>query len=227
MFNLKNISILIFIIFLGMTSSFARPVNEVYGGVSEGQMIYYSFFTKKWYYQRPNHLKSQILEVTRYVEDDLGVYSKYVSPNKDIYSPDGSTYEFIYKGRLLAYHSFENKFYEIFYHRRNKIFIEIPLNISDIRKITGKPQIIYISDFVQDIDENYNLEIKKFPLKRQSYLLLNDTDLEFVNYELDTAEKDRLIKTLFSTKRPVNVKFYDTESEEDSPSFFIKIKNGI
>ena len=46
MFNLKNIFILAVIILIMQNLSFARPINEVYGGVSEGQMIYYSFLTK-------------------------------------------------------------------------------------------------------------------------------------------------------------------------------------
>lgn len=206
--------------------SFARPINEVYGGVSEGQMIYYSFLTKKWYYQRPNHSKRSILEVTRYVENGSGVYSEYVSPDREIYSPDGSDYEFLYKGRLLAYHSFEDKFFEIFYHKRNKIFIEIPLKNSEIKKITGNPKIIFISDFTYN-GEEYNITVKKLPLKRQVFLILNDTDRYFTDYTLDTTQKDRLIKTLFTTKKKTTVTYSPKEFDDESPNFVIKIKNGI
>ena len=101
MFNFKRLLALFTILTLmTFVQANAKVLDEVYSGVSDGQMIYYSFCSDKWYYQRPDQKKKCILEVTRRVSEGSGSYSEYVSPMYDVYTPAGSNYEFLYKGRL-------------------------------------------------------------------------------------------------------------------------------
>ncbi len=221
----KNIFKIIFIfLFLCTSVAIARPVDEVYGGVSDGQLIYYSFFTNKWYYQRPHHWKRDILEVTRYVSEGTGSYSEYVSPKGQVYTPAGSNYEFLYHGRLITYHIFDDKFFEIIYHKKNKAFIEIPMNNKEIKHILGNPKLILISDF----DENNEITVRKLPLKTQWFMILNDTDKYFYRYSLNTADKDGTIKTLFYAKRKSDIEYSHYVTDRDEfPVYKIKIRNGF
>ncbi len=223
MFN-KLLKTVFISVFLFTSSAFARPIDEVYGGVSDGQLIYYSFFTNKWYYQRPNHWKKSILEVTRYVSEGSGSYSEYVSPRGQIYTPAGSNYEFLYRGRLITYHIFDDKFFEIVYNKRNKAFIEIPMENKEIKRIMGNPKIILVSNF----DQNNEITVRKLPLKTQWFLILNDTDKYFYRYSLDTPDKDGTIKTLFYAKRPSDIEFSHYIVDRDEfPAYKIKVRNGF
>ena len=219
----KRIIITFLFVIFTVSSVQAKPRNEVYGGVSDGQTIYYSFKSDKWYYQKPKHKEKHLLQVTRHV-NGLGEYSEYVSPTSIVYSPAGSNYEFLYKGRLIAYHYFDCKFFEIIYHKQNKAFIEIPVSDSEIKKLFGNPKIIHISEF----DDKNTITVRKLPLKRQWYLILNDTDKYFYRYMLDTSEKDRTIKTLFSVKKPTTLIFSHYVVDRDEfPAYQIRIRNGF
>lgn len=216
--------ICIFTILFFCTQAYAaKPINELYGGVSDGQTIFYSYFTNKWYYQSPKYFKNRLLEVTRQVISD-DEYSSYVSTNGQVYAPAGSNYEFLYKGRLITYHNYDVKFYEIVYNKSNKAFIEVPLDEKEIRKIFGKPKLIHISDF----DEENRIVVHKLPLKKQWFLLINDTDKYFYRYFITTNEKDTNIKTLFSVKKPTTVIYshYIQDRDEFLP-YIIRIKNGF
>ncbi len=226
MFNLRKFLISFILICVALSSSLvmAKPKNEVYGGVSDGQTIFYSFKSKKWYYQKPHQRKKHILEVTRYVTQGSGDYSEYVSPKGQVYSPAGSNYEFLYKGRLITYHIYDVKFFEIVYNKRNKSFIEIPLDEDEVKNLFGNPKIIRISEF----DKNNKIIVHKAPLKRQWYLILNDTDKYFYRYMLDTPEKDRTVKTLFCVKKPTTLIFSHYVMDRDEfPPYQIRIKNGL
>lgn len=219
----KYVSVALLILFF-TAPSFARPVNEVYGGVSNGQMIYYSFKTNKWYYQRPKKKAKYILDVVRYETRTPEAYSEYVSLNGHVYAPAGSNYEFLYKGRLITYHIFDDKFYEIIYHKENKAFIEIPLEEKEIKKIMGNPKIIRVSDF----DKEHKITVTKLPLKKQYYLILNDTDKYFYRYSINTPTKDRMIRTLFFVKKPATLIYsHYVEDRDDFPPYEIRIKNGF
>lgn len=211
----KYIAVALFVLFLTLPS-FARPVNEVYGGVSNGQMIYYSFKTNKWYYQRPKHKAKHILDVVRYETRTPEAYSEYVSLKGHVYAPAGSNYEFLYKGRLITYHIFDDKFYEIIYHKENKAFIEIPMDEEEIKKLMGNPKIIHISDF----DNEHKLTVTKLPLKKQYYLILNDTEKYFYRYSINTSTKDRMIRTLFFVKKPTTLIYsHYVEDRDDFPPY--------
>lgn len=222
--KLFGILVAVVIGFYGTQPAFAaKPVTEIYGGVSDGQLIFYSFKTNKWYYQKPKQRPKKILEVVRReVSEDE--YSDYVSPKGHVYSPAGSNYEFLYRGRLITYHYYDDKFFEIIYYKPNKDFIEIPLEEKEIKKITGKPKIIHISDF----NDEHKIVVRKLPLKRQTYLLLNDTDKYFYRYFLSTSQKDSNIKTLFYVKKPSTIMFsHYVQGREEFPPYEIKIKNGF
>lgn len=215
--------ITIFFIFFALPT-FAKPIDEVYGGVSDGQLIFYSFKSKKWYYQRPNHKASKILEVTRRLTPSVEKYSEYVSPMGQIYAPAGSNYEFLYDGRLITYHIYDLKFYEIIYNKKNKAFIEIPLREKEIKKIMGNPKIIRISDF----DKDNKITVSKLPLKNQWYLILNDTNKYFYRYLVGTDEKDDTIVTLFRVKKPTTIMYaHYIEDIDEFPPYKIRIKNGL
>lgn len=201
----------------------ARPIDEVYGGVSEGQTIFYSFMSGKWSYQKPKHFQKKVLDVTRYVVSDEK-YSEYLSLKGQVYSPAGSNYEFLYKGRLITYHFYDAKFYEIIYNKQNKAFIEVPLNNMDIRKIMGFPKVIYISKF----DSEKKFLVHKKPFIRQWYLIINDTDRYFYKYSISTAEKDVNIRTYFSVKKPATVMYSHYVPDRDEfPPYVIQIKNSL
>lgn len=220
----KKIILSTLLILFLMPSASARPVNEVYGGVSDGQLIYYSFKSNKWYYQRPKHRPSRVLEVTRRITPGLEEYSEYVSPMGQVYTPAGSNYEFLYKGRLITYHIYDLKFFEIVYNKRNKAFIEVPLEEKEIKKLMGNPKIIKISDF----DNENRIVVKKLPLKNQWYLILNDTDKYFYRYIVVTNEKDDTIVTLFRVKRPTTIIYSHYVVDRDEfPPYKIRVKNGI
>ena len=225
MFNFKRLLALFTILTLmAFMQANAKVLDEVYSGVSDGQMIYYSFCSDKWYYQRPDQKKKCILEVTRTVSEGSGSYSEYVSPMYDVYTPAGSNYEFLYKGRLITYHIFDVKFYEIVYNHRNKQFIEVPLEENFIKEIFKHPKIIYISQF----NDNHELTVRKRPFKKQRYLLLNDTDKYFYRYTLETPNKSNVIKNLFFVKKRSDIDFaHFMEDVEEFPMYKIHIKNGL
>ncbi|RAI11935.1 MAG: hypothetical protein DKM23_04100 [Candidatus Melainabacteria bacterium] len=225
MFNFKRLLALFTILTLmAFMQANAKVLDEVYSGVSDGQMIYYSFCSDKWYYQRPDQKKKCILEVTRRVSEGSGSYSEYVSPMYDVYTPAGSNYEFLYKGRLITYHIFDVKFYEIVYNHRNKQFIEVPLEENFIKEIFKHPKIIYISQF----NDNHELTVRKRPFKKQRYLLLNDTDKYFYRYTLETPNKSNVIKNLFFVKKRSDIDFaHFMEDVEEFPMYKIHIKNGL
>ena len=225
MFNFKRLLALFTILTLmAFMQANAKVLDEVYSGVSDGQMIYYSFCSDKWYYQRPDQKKKCILEVTRRVSEGSGSYSEYVSPMYDVYTPAGSNYEFLYKGRLITYHIFDVKFYEIVYNHRNKQFIEVPLEENFIKEIFKYPKIIYISQF----NDNHELTVRKRPFKKQRYLLLNDTDKYFYRYTLETPNKSNVIKNLFFAKKRSDIDFaHFMEDVEEFPMYKIHIKNGL
>ena len=225
MFNFKRLLALFTILTLmAFMQANAKVLDEVYSGVSDGQMIYYSFCSDKWYYQRPDQKKKCILEVTRRVSEGSGSYSEYVSPMYDVYTPAGSNYEFLYKGRLITYHIFDVKFYEIVYNHRNKQFIEVPLEENFIKEIFKHPKIIYISQF----NDNHELTVRKRPFKKQRYLLLNDTDKYFYRYTLETPNKSNVIKILFFAKKRSDIDFaHFMEDVEEFPMYKIHIKNGL
>ncbi len=216
--------IVLFLALFIVLPSFANPVNEVYGGVSNGQMIFYSFKTNKWYYQRPKQKAKHVLEVVRYQTRTPEAYSEYVSLNGHVYAPAGSNYEFLYKGRLITYHIFDDKFYEIIHNKENKAFIEIPVDEKEIKHIMGNPKIIHISDF----DNEHKITVTKLPLKKQSFLILNDTDKYFYRYSIDTPQKDRMIRTLFVVKKPTTLIYsHYVEDRDEFPPYEIRIKNGL
>lgn len=225
MFNFKRLLALFTILTLmAFMQANAKVLDEVYSGVSDGQMIYYSFCSDKWYYQRPDQKKKCILEVTRRVSEGSGSYSEYVSPMYDVYTPAGSNYEFLYKGRLITYHIFDVKFYEIVYNHRNKQFIEVPLEENFIKEIFKHPKIIYISQF----NDNHELTVRKRPFKKQRYLLLNDTDKYFYRYTLEIPNKSNVIKNLFFAKKRSDIDFaHFMEDVEEFPMYKIHIKNGL
>ena len=215
------------IIFLVLTFSlpcFSKPLDEVYGKVSDGQMIFYSYRTNKWYYQRPKQRPKNILEVVRYETDTPEAYSEYVSNLGKVYAPAGSDYEFLYKGRLITYHIYDEKFYEIVYNRENKSFIEIPISDEEIKRFMGNPKLIHISEF----DKDNKIVVTKLPLKRQYYLILNDTDKYLYRYTVNVLTKDRTIRTLFNVKYPATVLYYHYVEDRDAfPTYEIKIRNGF
>lgn len=220
----KSIVVLLAFILLIAIPASAEVLDEVYSGVSDGQMIYYSFCSDKWYYQRPEQKKKCILEVTRRVSEGSGSYSEYVSPMYDVYTPAGSNYEFLYKGRLITYHIFDVKFYEIVYNHRNKQFIEVPLEEKLIKEIFKNPKIIHVSEF----NQNHELTVRKRPFKKQRYLLLNDTDKYFYRYTLETPNKSNVVKTLFFAKKRCDIEFaHFMEDVDDFPMYKIHIKNGL
>ena len=210
----------IFIVFICCISTVqAKPIKDVYGGVNDGQTIYYSFKSNKWSYIKPKHNKNKILVVTKGL--DVEGYSEYVSEYEQVYYPAGSNYEFLHKGRLITYHINELKFFEIVYNKQNKAFLEVPLEEKELKKIMGNPKIIYISDFNSD----YKLSLLKFPFKLQKYLILNDTDRYFYNYNINAPHKDSTIKTLFEVKNSCVLYFAPSESEmQDFPTYKLNIK---
>lgn len=221
---MKRVFLLIIFSLIIILPAKAKVVDELYSNVSDGQMIYYSFCSNKWYFQRPKQRNKCILEVTRHVTEGSGSYSEYVSPTYDVYTPAGSNYEFLYKGKLIAYHIFDVKFYQILYSHRNKQFIEVPLEESLINEIFKHPKIIYISQF----DENNEITIRKRPLKKQRYLLLNDTDKYFYRYTLETPNKSKVVKTLFFARRKSDINFaHFNEDAQEFPMYKIHIKNGL
>ena len=201
----------------------ARPIDEVYGGVSDGQTIFYSYVSGKWSYQKPKHFQKKVLDVTRYTVSDEK-YSEYVSTKGQVYSPAGSNYEFLYKGRLITYHFYDAKFYEIVYNKQNKAFIEIPIIDWDIKKIMGHPKIIHISEF----DAQKKILVHKKPLIRQWYLIVNDTDRYFYKYFISEAQKDVNIRTYFSVKKPTTVMFSHYIPDRDEfPPYMIQVQNSL
>ncbi len=214
---------LIVILFFCIGNIHAKPIDEVYGGVSEGQTIFYSFVSGKWSYQKPKHFQKKVLDVTRYVVSDEK-YSEYVSQKGQVYSPAGSNYEFLYKGRLIAYHFYDAKFYEIIYNKQNKAFIEIPLSDTDVKKIMGYPKLIRISQF----DSEKKIIVHKKPFIRQWYLIVNDTDKYFYRYFLSTPQKDVNVRTYFAVKKPTTIMFSHYIPDKDEfPPYMIRIKNSL
>lgn len=201
-----------------------RVEDSFYAGISEGQTVFYSYCSDKWSYVRPNQRKKCIGEFTRYLSDTKENYTLFKEPNKYGIIPSNSNYEFIYKDKMITYHFYELKFYQIVYSKDLKRFIEIPL-ISELKNQIFKDiNIIYISDF----NTNRVITLHKMPLTKKTYLLLNDTDKYFYKYSLKNANTDKFIKTMFIVKYPEEIDFsYHIEGKREFPTYRIIIKNRI
>ena len=223
---MKNWILTLIAIFLLQNICFAKLADEIFSGISQEQQIYYSVCSNKWFYQEPKQRNKCKIPVIRDVfESDDIEYSNFVDENGDtLFAPSGSTYEFIYNGHLITYHENDIKFFEIIFSKKNRKFIEIPVKESVIKNILGNPKIIYISDF----NDKNEVTIRKNPFKRKNYLILNDTDKYFYGYDLQTANKNSILKTLFFIKKSGNVEFSHYLGDEIRyPIYKINFKFGL
>lgn len=201
-----------------------RVEDSFYAGISEGQTVFYSYCSDKWFYVRPNQRKKCIGEFTRYLSDTQENYTIFKDSHKNIIIPSESNYDFIYKGKMITYHYYELKFYQIIYSKQLKQFIEIPLSSNLKNEIFRGIKIIYISDF----NKNREITLRKMPLIKKTYLLLNDTDNYFYKYSLKYENIDKFVKTMFIVKYPDIIEFsHDIEDQKEFPKYKIIIKNRI
>ena len=221
----KLLFIFICLIFINLTTySEPRIVDSFYAGISAGQDIFYSYCSDKWSFVKPNQRKKCFVQFTKYLSDMQEGYAIFRDLNKIISIPSDSNYEFIYKNKLITYHYYELKFYQIIYSKQLKQFIEIPLSSNLKNEIFRGIKIIYISDF----NKNREITLRKMPLIKKTYLLLNDTDNYFYKYSLKYENIDKFVKTMFIVKYPDIIEFsHDIEDQKEFPKYKIIIKNRI
>lgn len=201
-----------------------RITDSFYAGITEGQTVFYSYCNDKWYYVKPKQKQKCIGEFTKYLSDTLEDYTIFKEPNRFEMIQSESNYEFIYKNKMISYHYYELKFYQISYNKDLKQFVEIPLSNSLKNEIFKGIEIIYISDF----NKNNELILHKMPLSKKTYLLLNDTEKYFYKYSLETPNIDKFVKTMFTVRYPDTIEFsYYIEKKREFPTYKIIIKNII
>ena len=221
----KILFVFLYLIFFNLPIySEPRVEDSFYAGISEGQTVFYSYCSDKWFYVRPNQRKKCIGEFTRYLSDTQENYTIFKDSHKNIIIPSESNYDFIYKGKMITYHFYELKFYQIIYSKDLKRFVEIPLSKDLKNQIFKDINIIYISDF----NKNREITLYKMPIVKKTYLLLNDTDKYVSKYSLKNANTDKFIKTLFIVKYPAKIDFsYYIKNKWEFPTYKIIIKNRI
>src|SRR5699024_9469228 len=128
----------------------------------------------------------------------------------------GSNFEFIDDKKLIAVDNASLKYSKIIFDGSK--FIQIPLEIEELKTIFPDVEIIKISRF-----KNNKLTIKKPLFKKKTVLLINDTDEYFHKYFVSPeSSANKNIKGLITlSKKFTKVKFCHL-GEKDGLTIYIK-----
>lgn len=200
-----------FIFIFCILIAFCAPVFAL-DPVYENDKVIYDTKTKCW--SKEENKEGIILY--KKTSSGTGSYSiYYYKCNKPAFQ-SGSNFEFIDDKKLIAVDNASLKYSKIIFDGSK--FIQIPLEIEELKTIFPDAEIIKISRF-----KNNKLTIKKPLFKKKTVLLVNDTDEYFHKYFVSPeSSANKNIKGLITlSKKFTKVKFCHL-GEKDGLTIYIK-----
>lgn len=191
--------------------AFCAPVFAL-DPVYENDKVIYDTKTKCW--SKEENKEGIILY--KKTSSGTGSYSiYYYKCNKPAFQ-SGSNFEFIDDKKLIAIDNASLKYSKIIFDGSK--FIQIPLEIEELKTIFPDVEIIKISRF-----KNNKLTIKKPLFEKKTVLLVNDTDEYFHKYFVSPeSSANKNIKGLITlSKKFTKVKFCHL-GEKDGLTIYIK-----
>lgn len=191
--------------------AFCAPVFAL-DPVYENDKVIYDTKTKCW--SKEENKEGIILY--KKTSSGTGSYSIYYYKCDKPAFQSGSNFEFIDDKKLIAVDSASLKYSKIIFDGSK--FIQIPLEIEELKTIFPDVEIIKISRF-----KNNKLTIKKPLFKKKTVLLVNDTDEYFHKYFVSPeSSANKNIKGLITlSKKFTKVKFCHL-GEKDGLTIYIK-----
>lgn len=180
--------------------------------VYENDKVIYDTKTKCW--SKEENKEGIILY--KKTSSGTGSYSIYYYKCDKPAFQSGSNFEFIDDKKLIAVDNASLKYSKIIFDGSK--FIQIPLEIEELKTIFPDAEIIKISHF-----KNNKLTIKKPLFKKKTVLLVNDTDEFFHKYFVSPeSSANKNIKGLITlSKKFTKVKFCHL-GEKDGLTIYIK-----
>lgn len=188
---------------------------DMLNGIKDGQKICYNPAKKSWSAETTH---CPVL-FTKYITTGTGGFSELEYNN--IRFGINSTYEFLDGQKLIGYNAHTLKFYNITYDGK-KIVSDI-LPEGEIKKYFPDVQIVKISHF-----NNGSITLEKPWFKRKTFLLLNDTGMDFYKYQFEHKPGNcyELIKGIFEVKRPQTIIYSHFASNDPLfPKLKIRVRN--
>lgn len=191
--------------------AFCAPVFAL-DPVYENDKVIYDTKTKCW--SKEENKEGIILY--KKTSSGTGSYSIYYYKCDKPAFQSGSNFEFIDDKKLIAVDNASLKYSKIIFDGSK--FIQIPLEIEELKTIFPDVEIIKISRF-----KNNKLTIKKPLFKKKTVLLVNDTDKYFHKYFVSPeSSANKNIKGLITlSKKFTKVKFCHL-GEKDGLTIYIK-----
>ncbi len=191
--------------------AFCAPVFAL-DPVYENDKVIYDTKTKCW--SKEENKEGIILY--KKTSSGTGSYSIYYYKCDKPAFQSGSNFEFIDDKKLIAVDNASLKYSKIIFDGSK--FIQIPLEIEELKTIFPDAEIIKISRF-----KNNKLTIKKPLFKKKTVLLVNDTDEYFHKYFVSPeSSANKNIKGLITlSKKFTKVKFCHL-GEKDGLTIYIK-----
>lgn len=191
--------------------AFCAPVFAL-DPVYENDKVIYDTKTKCW--SKEENKEGIILY--KKTSSGTGSYSIYYYKCDKPAFQSGSNFEFIDDKKLIAVDNASLKYSKIIFDGSK--FIQIPLEIEELKTIFPDVEIIKISRF-----KNNKLTIKKPLFKKKTVLLVNDTDEYFHKYFVSPeSSANKNIKGLITlSKKFTKVKFCYL-GEKDGLTIYIK-----
>lgn len=200
-----------FIFIFCILIAFCAPVFAL-DPVYENDKVIYDTKTKCW--SKEENKEGIILY--KKTSSGTGSYSIYYYKCDKPAFQSGSNFEFIDDKKLIAIDNASLKYSKIIFDGSK--FIQIPLEIEELKTIFPDVEIIKISRF-----KNNKLTIKKPLFKKKTVLLVNDTDEYFHKYFVSPeSSANKNIKGLITlSKKFTKVKFCHL-GEKDGLTIYIK-----
>ncbi len=191
--------------------AFCAPVFAL-DPVYENDKVIYDTKTKCW--SKEENKEGIILY--KKTSSGTGSYSIYYYKCDKPAFQSGSNFEFIDDKKLIAVDNASLKYSKIIFDGSK--FIQIPLEIEELKTIFPDVEIIKISRF-----KNNKLTIKKPLFEKKTVLLVNDTDEYFHKYFVSPeSSANKNIKGLITlSKKFTKVKFCHL-GEKDGLTIYIK-----
>lgn len=191
--------------------AFCAPVFAL-DPVYENDKVIYDTKTKCW--SKEENKEGIILY--KKTSSGTGSYSIYYYKCDKPAFQSGSNFEFIDDKKLIAIDNASLKYSKIIFDGSK--FIQIPLEIEELKTIFPDVEIIKISRF-----KNNKLTIKKPLFEKKTVLLVNDTDEYFHKYFVSPeSSANKNIKGLITlSKKFTKVKFCHL-GEKDGLTIYIK-----
>lgn len=202
--------LLLAVLFLGVQAAFAIDFDSVKDNT---QAVYFTQ-TKTW---STGGMSDDRIVLTKKMSPGSGGYSEYYFSDGKVALPLTSNFEFIFDGRLIAVNNADLKYNEIVFE--DDKFIEKSLSQEEVQKIFPDAEIIRISQF-----KNGKIKVKKGWFKEKTFLLFNDTDLNFYKYSYkpDESIKNPYVTGLITVKKTGKITFSHYGDKEGMLKIYVK-----